>query len=147
MPIAAAPDSNPPATWRTASAVERAATTGTPGSDSRRKRPHWPLACGCDTTARTSASSSGPAATRCRWTGWRSSPTITTSSVSNAIASSVGVTDPSSEFSIGTSARSTSPSWTAITASCRVGSGTSANASEPAADSTASWLTVPSGPR
>ena len=40
---------------------------------------------------------------------------------------------PSSEFSIGTSARSTSPSWTASTASCSVGSGTSSNASAPAA--------------
>ena len=47
--------------------------------------------------------------------GWTTSPTIATSSVSIASASSVALTEPSSEFSIGTSARSTSPSWTAIT--------------------------------
>jgi hypothetical protein len=45
------------------------------------------------------------------------SPMIATSSVSIAKASSVALTDPSSEFSIGTSPRSTVPPWTPITVS------------------------------
>src|SRR4051794_23382136 len=45
-----------------------------------------------------------------------------TSSVSTASVSSVALTDPSSEFSMGTKARSTEPPWTAMIASCSVGS-------------------------
>jgi hypothetical protein len=44
-----------------------------------------------------------------------------TSRASIASVSSVAVTDPSSEFSIGTTARATSPSCTAITVSKTVG--------------------------
>ena len=109
VPTAAAGASPAATAWRTASAVEAAATTCAPGSAVRRKRAHWALACGCETTVSIASSASGRPASRQRWTGWRSSPTITTSSVSNASASSVGFTDPSSAFSIGTSARSTDP--------------------------------------
>ncbi len=80
-------------------------------------RAHWALACGCETTASISSSSSAVRAIRQWRIGWMTSPTIATSSVSIASASSVALTDPSSEFSIGTSARSTAPAWTAITVS------------------------------
>jgi hypothetical protein len=67
-PIAAcggAPASVPPsATARTASAVEAAETTAAPGSCSPRKRAHWPVACGCECTVRTSSGAIGSAATR-----------------------------------------------------------------------------------
>ena len=49
--------------------------------------------------------------------GRTASPRITVSGASQASASSVAVTPPSSEFSTGTSARSTVPRSTAITAS------------------------------
>ena len=65
---------------------------------------------------------------------------IWTPSVSNASASSVALTEPSSEFSIGTSARSTRPSRTAATASCTVGSGTGSSVAAPSPASTASSL-------
>ena len=85
---------------------------------------HWPLACGWEATAAIRSSSTGSRAIRQWWIAWTSSPVIWTSSVSNASASSVALTAPSSEFSIGTSARSTRRSCTAITASCTDGSGT-----------------------
>ena len=106
---------SPSATTRTASAVEVAGTTTASGSRVRMKRAHWPLACGWDTTMRSASSSTGSRATRQWRIGCTSSPTITTSSVSKASASSVALTEPSSEFSNGTSARSTRPSWTAMT--------------------------------
>jgi len=49
--------------------------------------------------------------------GCTSSPMIATSCASAASVSSVMFTDPSIEFSIGASARSTLRSWTAITVS------------------------------
>ena len=70
-----------------------------------------------------------------------------TSSVSVASVSSVALTEPSSEFSIGTNARSTAPSWTAMIASCSVGSGTQLWSPRPATAIRASSLNVPSGPR
>jgi hypothetical protein len=80
-------------------------------------RAHCALAWGCETTTSISDSSSAVRAIRQWRTGWTTSPTIATSSVSIASASSVALTDPSSEFSIGTKARSTAPPWTAITVS------------------------------
>jgi hypothetical protein len=53
--------------------------------------------------------------------GRTTSPAIRTRSASPASASRVAVTEPSSEFSIGTTARSTSPCCTAITVSYTVG--------------------------
>ena len=76
------------------------------------------------------------------------SPTIATSRASSASASSVALTAPSSEFSIGTSARSTPPPWTAMTVSWIVGNGTSSPPRSPAvAARSASSLNVPAGPR
>jgi hypothetical protein len=49
--------------------------------------------------------------------GWSCSPTIATAGASNASVSSVTRTEPSIEFSNGTSARSASPSATARIAS------------------------------
>ena len=89
-----------------------------PASRVRRNVAHWPLRLRVrgdrgDALERARRSR----AIRQWWIGCTSSPAIWTSSVSNASASSVALTEPSSEFSIGTSARSTRPSWTAITAS------------------------------
>ena len=49
--------------------------------------------------------------------GCTTSAQMRTASASPASASRVAATPPSSEFSIGTTARSVSPSWTAITVS------------------------------
>ena len=81
------------------------------------KRAHWALAWGWETTTSISDSSSAVRAIRQWRIGCTTSPTIATSSVSIASASRVALTDPSSEFSIGTRARCTSPSWTAMTVS------------------------------
>ena len=111
-------------TVRTASAVEVAGTSSAPARLSRRKRPHCAVAWGWDSTRVTSASSSGAAAIRLWWIGWTTSAEIRTPSASPASASSVAATPPSSEFSIGTTARSVSPSWTAMTVSWTVEHGT-----------------------
>ena len=86
----------------------------------------------------TSTSPGVPAITA--WlTGWTTSPTMRTSSVSAARASSVGATAPSVEFSMGTSARSTAPSSTASTASETVGAGTASHAAARGSASSAAW--------
>ena len=116
---------SPLRTFMTASAVEGAVTRSARGSRSRRKRAHWALAWGCDTTRVIRSSGISPAATRQWWIGCTTSPAIRTRSASPASASSVAATPPSSAFSIGTTARSTSPSWTAITVSQTDAQGTS----------------------
>src|SRR6201999_728974 len=73
-------------------------------------------------------SSYARAATRQWRIGRTTSPTMRTSWASSASASSVADTPPSIEFSIGTTARSTARSWTAITASWIVPYGTSSTA-------------------
>ena len=80
------------------------------GTRSRRKRAHCEIACGCDSTRSIDASASGEPAMRCWETASTSSPTTATSLSSSASVSSVTPTGPSSEFSIGTIARSTLPS-------------------------------------
>src|SRR3954465_5525829 len=112
------------ATTRTASAVEAAGTTVARGRRVRRKPAHWPLACGCEATAAMRSSGRAARAIRQWWMGCTSSPAIWTPPSSAASASSVALTAPSREFSIGTSARSTRPSRTAATASWTLGSGT-----------------------
>ena len=69
------------------------------------KRAHCAFACGWETSASIADSSNGPRAIRQWRIGWTTSPMIATSSVSIASASSVALTEPSSEFSIGTSER------------------------------------------
>ena len=75
------------------------------------------IACGWETTRRTPPGSSRVAAIRQWWMGCTTSAPIRTSSASSTSVSSVTATPPSSAFSIGTTARSAAPSWTAITAS------------------------------
>ena len=75
------------------------------------------------------------------------SPRMTVSRASQASASSVAVTPPSSEFSTGTSARSTAPRSTAITASWIDANGTISAPCAAAAWRAASSLNVPGGPR
>ena len=102
----------------TASAVDGALTRSAFGRCSRRKRAHWAVACGCETTRSTVASESsrgGDHAVVDRVHHLRLDPHA--GPASSASVSSVTATPPSSAFSIGTIARSTLPSWTAITAS------------------------------
>ena len=69
------------------------------------------------------------------------------SCASQASASSVAVTPPSSEFSTGTSARSTAPRSTAMTASWIDAKGTSSALARGGGRRAASSLNVPGGPR
>ena len=69
------------------------------------KRAHWPLAWGWEMTTRIALSASAVRAIRQWRIGCTTSPRMATSSVSMASASRVALTEPSSEFSIGTSAR------------------------------------------
>ena len=75
------------------------------------------------------------------------SPRMTVPGASQASASSVAVTPPSSEFSTGTRARSTVPRSTAITASWMEPKGTSSASRAAVARRAASSLNVPGGPR
>ncbi len=70
---------------------------------------HWPSGCGCEKTASTSASATPGRTISASEIGSTSSPTIRTRAPasSSASVSSVALTPPSSEFSIGTSAAST----------------------------------------
>jgi hypothetical protein len=81
------------------------------------KRAHWAVAWGCEITTSISSSGITSWAIRHWWIARTVSPTIVTPSVSNASVSRVALTDPSREFSIGTTARSTLPSCTAMTVS------------------------------
>ena len=90
------------------------------------------MAWGWESTRVTSEGSSGRAAIRLWWMGWTTSAEMRTPSASPARASSVAATPPSSEFSIGTTARSVRPSCTAITVSCTVTQGTASTS--PSAD-------------
>ncbi len=103
------------ATIRTASAVLWAPMTSAWLNRLRRKLAHWALAWGWDSTRSMDSSGSCVRAISVCAIGCTTSPTICTSSVSKTSASRVALTDPSSEFSIGTSARSQRPSTTAIT--------------------------------
>ena len=132
---------------RTASAVEAAARTAAPGSSSRRKRAHCASGCGWEITASIASSASGSRAIRQLRMASTVSPRITVSGASQASASSVAVTPPSSEFSTGTSARSTAPRSTAITASWIDANGTSSASCAAVAWRAASSLNVPGGPR
>ena len=110
------------ATSRTASAVDVVARSVAPGSSARRNRAHWPSGCGCDTRPRSRRARPVAAIRQLRIAS-TVSPTIATSRASRASASSVALTPPSSEFSIGTSARSIAPPWTAMTVSWIDGNG------------------------
>lgn len=84
------------------------ALTSARGMLSRVKRAHWALACGWERTTATSPSAISSRAISEVLTAKSYSPTITTSAVSNASVSSVTRTEPSTEFSNGTRARSAS---------------------------------------
>ena len=73
----------------TASAVEGAVITSAPGSRSRRKRAHWAVACGWETTRVTSPNESGRAAITQWWMGWITSAAMRTPVASMASVSSV----------------------------------------------------------
>ena len=64
-----------------------------------------------------------------------------------ASSSSVTGTDPSTEFSIGTTARSASPARTASSATVTVEHGTSSASAVPGSDRSACSVKVPAGPR
>ncbi len=147
VPSAAWPARRSVATMRTASAVELAGRIVAWGSSLRRNRAHWPGTCGWERIVSISESASSRAAI----SEWRTrsshSPTICTSGAASASRSSVTLTDPSSEFSIGAIAQSTSPSRSALTVSKIVARATGCTASASALASRASSVNVPSGPR
>ena len=146
MPIDARSVASAFATCRAASAVEfatsRSAWPSLPANQVR----HCPNGLGCDTTTRTSASVVPGRAQRCNDTG-RSTSRWMSRSVSNANVSSVTVTVPSIEFSIGTSPISTSPRSTAVRTSGTVRNGTAVCAARSGWLSSASSANVPRGPR
>src|SRR3954454_13607306 len=142
----AAHGSRDSATRCTAWAVEPTVPRSAPGSWSWRKRAHCGSAWGCEMTRVTSSRAMSPRAMRQWWIGSTTSRAIRTSAASPARVSSVAFTEPSREFSIGTTARSTSRLCTAITVSYTVGYGSSSTG--PGAEARrASSVNVPAGPR
>jgi len=144
--VATAASTVPWATSLAAAAVELPACSSACGRCSRSQLRTWAAACGWVRTVWTSAAAV-PSRTRIE--------KLTASSVSATIcnrapvanASSVGGTVPSTEFSTGTQAASTSPSRT----SCNVAGGVAAGTKSVDAGST-SWrhaasVNVPAGPK
>ena len=144
----AAHGSDDSATRCTASAVEPTVPRSAPARRSCRNRSHCDTACGCEITRATSSIEVPSRAIRQCRIGSTTSREIRTSAASPARVSSVAFTDPSSEFSIGTTARSTSRLWTAMTVSYTVGYGSSFTDAPAGADArSASSVNVPAGPR
>ena len=132
VPIAAQPFAGAPAATRTASAVDVHATARASGSSARRNAAHCASACGWETT--TSIASSvepGRGDERVAHRPHDLADDRRRPARRAASASSVASTDPSIEFSIGTTPRSAAPSCTAITTSCTVATG-SGSTSPPA---------------
>ena len=123
-------------TSRTASAVELLVITRACGICARMYSRHWAVAWGCEMTTSTSPSGSASWAIRHCSTARTVSPTMRTP-LADTSASSATLTEPSSEFSIGTVPRSRLPSATASTVSWIVSIGTSSSASAPGAVSAA----------
>ena len=98
------------ATMRTASAVLAAETTSAPRRRSRRKRAHWRARLGMRDDALDRSSGESRAGDQAVADRVHHLADDLTSSVSNTSASSVALTEPSTEFSIGTNARSARPS-------------------------------------
>ena len=113
---AAVPGGRSSPTRRAASAVELAAATSAPGRTRLRKARHCALACGNETTRRTSSSRVPGGARRLRWTSSTTSR-CTSRSLSKTRWSSEADTEPSIEFSNGTKPPSTSPLSAASSAS------------------------------
>ena len=87
----------------------------------RRKAWHWAVAWGCESTRVTRSGARSVAAIRWWRTGWITSARIQSAPSAAASWSRVWFTEPSIEFSIGTSASGTSPSRTARKHSTTVG--------------------------
>ncbi len=129
-----------------------AGSTATPGRWSLSQARHWASAWGWLATRRTSASAVPGAAARTKVTGTRCSATMTSGGVLPLRASRVALTPPSSEFSMGTTAASTSPERTASKHRPTVASGTRSAAApasprEARTPARAVSVKVPAGPR
>src|SRR5438445_6858706 len=144
--MAAVPGACPSPTSRAASAVELAATTSTPDRSRARKARHWAVACGIDSTRRTSATLVPGRASRLSCTAITISRWMSRS-WSKVSVSRVTFTVPSMEFSTGATATSTSPRSRAARASGTDRIGTSSSPARSGWVNTASSLNVPGGPR
>ena len=109
VPSAACPAVPARATVRTASAVEVLVSTLAAASSVRRNRSHWPGTCGWVITVSMSPSGISRAAISECLILSIASPAISTLSPPRASRSSVTLTEPSIEFSIGTTDQSTLP--------------------------------------
>mgnify|MGYP001943750862 CR=1 FL=1 len=96
-----------------APAVDEASWMEAPGTWSASQRRHCADACGWVATLRTSSNAMGARATRLNCTGRVTSAVIIIGASECVRSSSVADTPPSTEFSIGTNAASTSPERTA----------------------------------
>ena len=136
----------PSEAWRAASALEAAGTHSAPGRWLAPQRRHWGWARGWPLTVRTSASLVPGRASSAKAIGSCSSAWICRSPP--AVRSSrVAVTTPSTELSIGTTARSAVPARTAASAAWMVGQGSGWAAEAASSARKAASVKVPSGPR
>ncbi len=134
------------ATSRAASAVEFVTSCAASGNFDSSHIRHCPNGFGCERTVVTSPSAVPGRAQRLSDTG-RSTSRCTRSSESKASVSRVTLTEPSIEFSSGTSPRSTSPRSTALITCGTDRSATGSPAARSGWVSSASSANVPCGPR
>ena len=143
---ASAASSCPSATCRAASAFDAAGRQLAAGSRSASQRRHWACACGWPPTVLMSARPVPGRASSANATGSGTSAQITRS---RAVGSSsrVAVTAPSTEFSMGTMARSAAPLRTASRVAWMLTQGIACPAAALSKASSAASVNVPSGPR
>ena len=138
--------SPPSATAAAASAVEGVERTLASGRWARSQCRHWAVAWGWEATTRIEPSSVPGRASRERRTGTSISRAMC-SGLPLTNSSRVPLTDPSTEFSKGTTAPPTDPSRTAAKASATVSTGTRSTSPLSGRLRTAVSAKVPSGPR
>ena len=129
-----------------ACAVDDVCSTSACGRCSAHQRRVCAAACGCVATRRTSSGATPGRASRLNAIGTVISRVIISGSPV-ASSSSVTGTEPSTEFSIGTTAPSASPWRTASSATVTVGQGCSSARAAAGSDRSACSVKVPSGPR
>ena len=144
--IAASCEALPSARPRAAAAVDSAGTTVASGSTVASQRRHWAAACGWVATRRTDVRAVPGRAISANDTG-SSTSRVTISGSPTASSSSVVDTEPSTEFSIGTSAWSASPRRTASSAAPTLTCGCRSPLAAAGTVRRAASAKVPSGPR
>jgi len=141
-----AASSSPAATPEAAAAVDPVSTRSAAGRCSRSQFRHCASPCGWVPTLPTRSRVAPGRATSANVTGRKISRVITSGSPLVS-SSSVDGTEPSTEFSSGTTAASASPLRTASIASGTVGSGISTPVAAAGRVRSAASANVPSGPR